>query len=172
MRTLFGALAALAALAILASVVWAAAVRPQLHQQADSALRTQLDAMVATVNQLPVIPTASVPVTAAQATSTLQADLPASVPVQNPQVTFSGGRVTVTFTAYGFDGAASTALSTRDGRLVATATEVDGPLSMVESGDELEATINGALGTLRHDVSFKQITLQNGVLTVSLKGNA
>ncbi len=150
---------------------WAAVIRPQLHQQIEGTLRSQLDGVVATVNQQPYIPTTTRSIPAADVTATLQGQIPSGLPVQNMHVSFSGGRVIVSFTTNGFDGAVSTALRAKNGRLVAAATEVDGPLALVESGSEMEQVINDGLGKVRTDISVKQVTLDNDVMTVAINGN-
>jgi hypothetical protein len=150
---------------------WAAIIRPQLHQQLDDALRAQLNGIVTTVNQQPVVPTTTVNITASQVTQTLQTQLPSSLPIQDLRVSFGGGRVSVAFTTGGFAGAVSTALTVHNGRLVASATEVDGPLALVESGGDMEQALNAALGKLRTDVTVKQITLDKDTMSVAVKGN-
>jgi hypothetical protein len=150
---------------------WAAVIRPQLHQQIEGTVRSGLDGVVAIVNQPLPIPSITQTISAADVTATLQQQIPSGVPVQNMHVSFSGGRVIVSFTTNGFDGAVSTALRANNGRLVAAATEVDGPLAMVESGDEMEQTINAALGKLRKDIKVKQVTLDQDVMTVAINGN-
>jgi hypothetical protein len=148
-----------------------------LHQQVDGTLRSQLDSVVALANHAPVVdPSQSIMTVtqtypAAEETSTLQQQIPSGVPVQNVHVSFSGGRVTVSFTTNGFDGAFSTALRAQNGRLVVAATEVDGPLALVESGGEMEQAINDALGRLRTDITVKQVTLDKDVMTVSVSGH-
>lgn len=164
------ALVALALLALLGVGAWSAAIRPSLHQQVDTVLRTQMLSMVATVNSVPAIQSTTVSMTGDQATASLQAGIPSGVPLQNVQVTFQGGYTVVSFTTYSLNGTVSTQLVTTNGRLAATNSTVDGPVGLVESGGELQDTLNAALGTLRHDVTIKQVTEQNNVLTVAVKG--
>jgi hypothetical protein len=174
---LIGLLIALLVLLLGGTAAWAAVLRPQLHQQIDGTLRSQLDTVVATVNaQVMVDPsqpnlTITRPVSAADVTGALQQQIPSGVPVQNVHVNFSDGRVIVSFTTNGFDGAVSTALHANNGRLEAVATEVDGPLALVESGDEMERTINAAMSKLRTDIKVKQVTLDKDVMTVAINGN-
>lgn len=164
------ALVLIALLALLGVGAWSAAIRPQLHQQVDAVLRAQALSMVATVNRVPAIPSTTVSLTGDQATANLQASVPSDVPLQNVQVSFQGGRTVVSFTTYGMNGTVSTQLVTANGRLAATNTTVDGPVGLVESGGELQDTLNAALGTLRHDVTIKQVSEQNNTLTVAIKG--
>lgn len=159
-----------ALLALLSVLVWSTAIRPQLHQHVDALMRAQMLAMVATINRAPAIPTTTVSVSGDQATANLQGGIPSDVPIQNVQVAFQGGRTFVSFTTYGLSGSAATELAATNGRLTATNTTVDGPVGLLESGGELQDTLNAALGTLRHDVTIKQVTEQNNTLTVSIKG--
>lgn len=170
-RVLVGLLVALIVLVVGVGGVWGMILRPQLHQQIDGAVRAQITAMVTTVNHQPLIPSTTATFTAATATQSLQQRMPASVPIQNIQVAFSGGRVTVSFTTDGFDGAVSTQLVARNGRLVAVATEVDGPMALVETGSDLETALNASLGGLRTDITVQQVTLDKNVMAVSVKGN-
>jgi hypothetical protein len=80
--------------------------------------------------------------------------------------------VALSFQAYGTSDAISTALGVSNGKLVAAATQIDGPLALVESGGELEATLNEALGRMRGDVRFTQVSVNGGVMTVSIKRSA
>lgn len=171
-------LALFALLFICACGAWAAAIRPRLHQQVDTALRAQFGDLVATANQASQlasavqqpIPTITFSIPAGQVTQDLRQQLPSDVPVKNPHVSFSGGRAVLSFTTYGGDGAISTALAIRNGRLFVTATEVDGSLALIESGSELQQAINDALGNVRSDISVKQVTLDKDVMTVTVKG--
>ncbi len=128
--------------------------------------------MIATFNQLPAVPTTNLTVTADDATAGLQANISSDVPVQNVHVSFQGGRTTVAYTAYGVSGAVSTSLVAASGRLTAQDTTVDGPMGLVESGSELQTALNDTLANLRHDISVQQVSEQNGVLTVAVKGTA
>jgi hypothetical protein len=171
-RIALGALIVVALLALVGVGIWAAVLRPQLHQKADSALRAQLASMVATFNRLPAVPTTNVTVTSDDATAGLQANISSNVPVQNVHVSFQTGRTSVAYTAYGVSGAVSTSLVASNGRLSAQDTAVDGPIGLVENGSELQAALNDALANMRHDITVQQVSEQNGVLTVAVKGNA
>jgi hypothetical protein len=177
-RILLIVLAVVVVLVAACTGAWGLIVRPALHQSVDTALRTQLDGFVDSYNALPQLSqlrgssrsvSLSVTVQATDVTASIQQQAAQQSAIKNPQVTFANGRATLSFQAYGTDEAISTALSATNGKLLVAATRVDGPLAIVETGSELEATLNEALGRMRTDISFTQLTLHGGVMTVSLK---
>lgn len=171
-RIALGAVIAVALLALIGAGAWAAVIRPQVHQQVDSALRSQLSSMVATLNRMPIVPTTNLSVTSDDATATLQSGISSGVPVQNVQASFQDGRTTVSYTVLGISGTVSSALVASNGRLEAQDATVGGPMALVENSSELQAALTDTLANLRHDITVRQVTEQNGVLTVSVKGNA
>jgi hypothetical protein len=164
-------LALLLVLLACASGAWAVAVRPALHQQVDSAIRSQLDSLVVGFNAQHFVPTVSVPLTAQQATDSVAQDVTSSTPLRNVQIHFTGGQAVIDYSVYGTDGAVATTLVTSNGRLLASQTRVDGLVSLIESADELQAALNSELGKLRTDVKITGVSLDNDVMTLSVKGN-
>lgn len=165
--------AALAIVIALCAGSWGLLLRPALHGQIDGTLRSQVSGLVSQVNQqqgLQSLPSATLTVKAQDVTRELQAATSSDSPVRNVKASFSGGRIGVSFTSFGGDGALSTVFVVNNGRISASATRVDGALALIESGDEAESAMNDALSNLRTDVIITQISSDNDVLSVGIKG--
>ena len=72
--------------------------------------------------------------------------IPKDSAVSNITVSFANGQEIISYSFWGSSGKASTNLSVVNGHAVARGTSVDCPLCFIETGDEMEATFNSALG--------------------------
>jgi hypothetical protein len=139
------ALITLVLLGIVGTLAWASVIRPTLHQRVESALRANLDTGAAAVVS---VPRGTHTLSAATVNAYLAAHPVTDSPLSEPEMHFTGGRAVLSFTLLGERGSVSTALYALNGRLYASGTIVDGWLSVVENGDEMQATINEALSYL------------------------
>lgn len=156
--------------------LWALVVRPALHQQADSALHTALDDGVSQIPQAPpFLPIGALPtytftytLTASQADTLLQSQLPADLPISNVHVHFQQGTTLITYSTAGQQGTITTHLVIANGRVSAQGTTVDGPLGWVESGDEFQRTANQSLSNIPTMYHINSLSANNDNLNVSL----
>ncbi|HEX9413510.1 MAG TPA: hypothetical protein VF916_08395 [Ktedonobacterales bacterium] len=154
---------------------WAAVVRPAIHAQVDRAIGTALDTAVANVPAVPaealqlVGPTFVV--TEADTNAALQHDLPATGKPDELAVSYLPGAVEVRYLARGWRGTIQTTLLVRSGQLVATNTRVSGILAWVETGAELQSTVNQALTQLeaKTPFGFEAVAITTGHLAITLK---
>jgi hypothetical protein len=158
-------LLALLALGIVGALAWASMIRPALHQRVDSLLRANLDTAAAAVV---AVPPGTYSVTADSFNAYLAEHPMANSPLTDPQVRFADGRVIVTFGLLGERGSVSTVFQVVNGRLFASSTIVEGWLSMVESGDEMQAALNEALSYLPASEHVRGAQANNDLLVITV----
>ncbi len=163
-------LIALVVVAVLAAAslgAWAFVVRPILHAQVDGALRGALGRVVEQIP--PNVPGDTYSVPASTLTNLLHQRLPADAPVSNVRVEFSGdGTMSVLYRVAGQNDSVTTHLVADHGRLHAQATTVNGLLSLVESGDEMEAALNGALSRISPQDTISGIAVHDNTLFITV----
>jgi zinc-ribbon domain len=168
----------LAALAVLATGAWGLAVRPTLHAQVDGAIGQGLGQAVASVpsvtDQMLEVGGPTFFATDADVNALLQRYLPSSSGLDAVTVTFQPGVVLVTYSAYGLSGTVQTTLQVRGGQLQTTQTQVSGIMGWVETGEELQARVNQALGQLSSKTphGFRSVRVGIGKITVVLNTGA
>lgn len=174
-RGLLGIAIAMLLVLVLAGTVWALAVRPFVHAQVDGAIGTGLEQAIGAIPPIPdqalqVLGT-RFSVSAADVNAVVANELPRGQGLDNMAVTFNAGDVVLSYSAYGQPGTIQTTLQVRQGALVATGTQVSGLLGWVESGDELQATLDRALSQLQTKTphGFQSVAVAPGVLTVVLR---
>jgi hypothetical protein len=167
-------------LACICAGAWGLVIRPALHTQVDSALRTQMNnladqASVALVQDgIPLIQAHGGSLVGEVDAPTLNQQIAESASAQNQvsntHVSFADGQVKITFDANNQQNSISTSLTTDSaGHLVARGTTVTGTLALIESGPELESAINDALSRLPPNAKspnpqFTGVTMDNDVL--------
>ena len=174
-------------LACVCAGAWGLVIRPALHNQVDSAMRTQMNAL-ADQASLKLVQD-GIPLIQAHGGSFVgQVDAPtlnqqiaanasAQSPVTNTHVSFSDGQLKITFNSNNQQNSIATSLTTDSaGHLIARGTTVTGLIALIESGPELESAINDALHRLPPNAQspnpqFKSITLEDNVLkyTIAVK---
>jgi hypothetical protein len=170
-------------LACVCAGAWGLVIRPAVHNQVDSSIRTQMNALADQAGDklieegIPLIRAnggsyaGSVP--AGTLNDAIKANAPAQSPVSNTQVSFSEGQVRITFDSNNQQNSVSTSLATASGHLVARNTTVTGLIALFESGPELESAINDALSRLPPNAQspnpqFSSVTLADDVLSYTL----
>lgn len=161
-RALLVGLSVLLVLSSLGVLAWVVMLRPAIHSRLDAELRNRL---TAAVEQVPSLSPGTYPISATTVTKDLH-PAPQS-PLKDPRIHFQSGRLILSYTLYG-TGSISTMLMAQNGRLIASNTIVDGSLSLVESGDEIQAAINDALVALPASDRVRTITASNDLLVVTL----
>jgi hypothetical protein len=163
----------LAVLAVIAGGLWSLLVRPALHSQVDGLIGQSLDQAVARVPQisaddLPAL--GSIPVTAGDINAELQQALPSGSRLNSVTVLFRSGMVVGTYSAYGTTGTVQTTLQVQGGQLQVAGTQVSGPLGWVETGDELQATLNQGLAQLSSKTphGFDSVSVGENSITLVL----
>lgn len=172
-RGLLAGVLALGLLVGLAAGVWALAVRPTLHAQVDGSIDSGLSSVI---GRLPAITDSQLRSgqifrgSETDANTVLAKDIVPNSGLDSATVSFQQGQVVVTYVALGQQGTISTTLQVQGGQLEATNTQVDGELSWVETGDELQATINRALQHVQAKTphGFKSVQVDGGQITVVL----
>ncbi len=164
----------LGVLAGIAASVWGLAIRPTAHARVDGAISRALQQGVARVP--PVPPQAlragltSFEATESEVNAELRQDLNSGQGLESVSVSFQSGVVVLTYTAYGMTGTIRARPRVQGGALQITQTHVSGPLGWVESGDELQATVNQGLAPLRSKTpyGFKSVSVAGGVIRLAL----
>jgi hypothetical protein len=172
-------------LACVCAGAWGVVIRPALHNQVDSAMRTQMNNLAdqasrALVDAIPTIQSKGGSFVGSVAASTLNEQIAASAssqnPVSNTRVSFANGQLKITFDSNNQQNSITTTLGTASGHLVARGTTVTGLIALIESGPELESAINDALSRLPPNAKspnpqFSGVTLADDVLsyTIALK---
>lgn len=163
----------LAVLAGLAVGLWGLVVRPSLHSQVDGAIATALGSMVdrfpaITDRELTVVQTFRA--SESDANVLLQRDVVPNSGLDSATVALRQGQIVVTYATFGQAGTIYTTLQVQGNQLVATHTQVDGIASWVETGDELQFTINQALQQLQTKTphGFRSVVVNGGQIVVVL----
>lgn len=164
-RLLTGCLATLAVLLAVAIGTWVVIIRPVAHTIADHELRNTLEGAT---SQAPVFPPGTISVTEAQINQLLAGHNFGRVPIRQATAQFRGGAVNIIYALPITGGTVTTTLVARAGRLFAENTHVEGLAGLIETGDELQVTLNDALALLPRDDSFGSVTAQNGTLSVTI----
>jgi hypothetical protein len=148
---------------------WALAIHPSLHTSLDTQMRSALDSGVRQAFEQPGA-TSKGPQTipAAFLNGIITAVLPKDSPVSNVAVAFANNQVIITYAFWGGNGTVSTTLAVQNGRVVAHGTSVDCPLCLIESGDEMEATFNDALGYIPKSVNVTGVATNGDALVVTI----
>jgi hypothetical protein len=135
--------AVLAALIIGLIAAWTLIVQPALHNTADSQIRSALSSVVSSVpgNIAP----GTYYVTQGEVNQQLQQLLPSDSPIKNLQAQFVNGNIVISYSFLGSAGTVTTTPYLVNQRVQVQNTRVDGLLSSVESGNQLESAFNSAL---------------------------
>jgi len=150
---------------------WALVIRPAVHTAVDSSLRAALDnAVQTTTADITVVPNGQYTLPAAAFDAEIQRQLPTDSHISDAHLDFTRDGVRVTYRFFGRPGSITTHLAASDGHVVARGTTVEDVLSLVESGDEMEATLNEALGRLPSRYRVTGIRAANHTLIVSIGG--
>ena len=150
---------------------WALVIRPAVHTAVDSSLRAALDnAVQTTTADITVVPNGQYTLPAAAFDAEIQRQLPTDSHISDAHLDFIRDGVRVTYRFFGRPGSITTHLAASDGHVVARGTTVEDVLSLVESGDEMEATLNEALGRLPSRYRVTGIRAANHTLIVSIGG--
>jgi hypothetical protein len=164
-RLLTGCLVTLAILLAVAIGTWVVIIRPVAHTIVDHELRNTLEGAT---SQVPVFPPGTISVTEAQINQLLAGHNFGRVPIRQTTAKFRGGAVNIIYALPITGGTVTTKLVARNGRLFAEDTHVEGLAGLIETGDELQVTLNDALALLPQDDSFGSVTAQNGTLSVTI----
>lgn len=133
----------LAALIIGLIAAWALVVQPALHNTADSQIRSALSSVVSSVpgNVAP----GTYYVTQSDVNQQLQQLLPSDSPIKNLQAQFVNGNIVISYSFLGSTGTVTTTPYLVNQRVQVQNTRVDGLLSSVESGNQLQSDFNSAM---------------------------
>ncbi|MGE5333684.1 MAG: hypothetical protein ACM3N4_03210, partial [Nitrososphaerota archaeon] len=168
-RTLIALSLATLLLVALLACGWAALLRPALHTAVDQRLRASL---AAEVDKVPVIPAGYPPITRTitdtafnqqSGTPNNQGDM------KDIRVHFLPGEVTMTYLLWGRPGKISTHVVAANGRLFVQNTQVDGWLTQVESGSELQDALNASLARLPAQDYVESVVVGDGTLTITMR---
>lgn len=160
------------ALACVLLGVWALVIQPAIHRTVDTALRSQLDAVVSQTAAAAVIPSGSYSLTAAQVADALNGPSSGQIPVQNVVVHFANGTASVDYTVFGTAGSVSTHPTAENGVLVFKGTTVSGLLAVVESGGDVESALNSATAKLGPNLKVTTISAANDTLQATITNSA
>jgi hypothetical protein len=169
-------------LACVCAGAWGLVLRPSLHNQVDGAIRAQMDnladqANAALIDAIPQIQARGGTFAGSVSASTLNQQIAASAssqsPVSNTHVSFADDQLKITFDSNNQQNSITTTLGTASGHLVARGTTVTGLIALVESGPELESSINDALSRLPPNAQsanpqFASVTLADDVLSYTI----
>ncbi len=164
-RLLTGCLITLAILLVVAIGTWIVIIRPVAHTIADDELRVRLENVT---SHAPILPPGTVSLTESQVDGLLAGRVFGRIPVRSVNARFRGGTAGVTYSLPITGGSVTTKLVARDGRLFAEDTHVEGLAGLIESGDELQVTLNEALALLPAADYVGSVSAKNGTLTVTI----
>lgn len=159
---------ALATLLIGLVAAWALIIQPALHNAADAQLR---NALASAVSNVPGhAPAGHYFIKQDDMNSTLQQLLPADAPIKNLQARFSDGAIVFTYSFLGGTGSVTTEPYASGGDLRVQGTRVDGLLSLVESGDQLENVFNDALSKVPEQGKINSVSVTGDRIEVTVVG--
>lgn len=159
----------------LAVGAWSLVLRPALHAQADGALANGIGTLVAGVPPIPeqalLIAGPKVTISEASTNDALR-QVAGAAGMQNVvAVRYAPGVVHVQYDVRGNTGEITMQPRARDGRIEVVNVHVTGILGWVESGQELQATLNRELAPLSGKTphGFAVLIVAAGQVTVTLK---
>lgn len=151
---------------------WAFIIRPPIHAQVDSSLRSSLNSAIepvtARISQLPRGQTLQLTVSASEVDQQIQRHMPAGSSISDVRLHFANDSVQISYVLNGSVGAITTHLQITQGRLQAQATTVDYPLAFVEDGNEMEGAINDAFARLQVSITILAVGATNETLTLKV----
>lgn len=174
-RVALALLLTLAVLAAIAAAAWGLIIRPAIHTQVDNAIGGALNSAIASLPSVPeqalLAVGSKVTISQDETNALLQRELPQNTGLVGASVAYQPGVIEMTYSAYGQSGTIDTSLQVQGSQVVATNTQVNGVLGWVESGSELQTTLNQALGQLQNKTphGFQSVQVSNGQLTVILR---
>lgn len=159
-------------LVVLAACGWSAFLRPALHAAVDQRLRVGL---VEQLDNIPVVPAGMPPIT--RTITDTQLNRQASTDnnqnnqgdMKDIRIHFLPGEVLMTFRFWGSPGSISTHIVARSGRLYLENTQVEGWLAQIETGAELQDTLNVSLEHVPAQDYVDSVVVGNGTLTLTLR---
>jgi hypothetical protein len=160
---------------VLVAAAWSLVLRPPLHAQADGALARGLGALVAGVPAIPeqALQVAGPRVTVSEAsTNDVLAQAAATSGMPNwVTVRYEPNVVRVHYAVRGNGGDITMQPRVRNGQIEVENVHVSGILGWIESGPELQATLNRELAPLSGKTphGFAAVSVVMGELTVTLK---
>lgn len=154
---------------VLVACGWAALLRPALHTAVDQRLRSGL---TAEIDKVPAIPAGYPPIT--RSISDTEFNRQAGTPnnqgdLKDVRIHFLPGEVTMTYMLWGSPGKISAHVVAVNGRVFVQNTQVAGWLAQIETGDELQDTLNQSLAHLPAQDYVDSIIVGNGTLTMTLR---
>lgn len=173
-----GAIGCLMAIVIVLLVVgtgWLFVVRPYLHNMAQNELDTALNSATSQVEMIPpqlLQGQGPIAVRENAINNAIVLNLTPSGPVQQPttQITPSGIRIGFKLNYQGISapGAITAVPKVQNGHLMMTNVNVEGPLSLIMSSDEMAATLNKHIADMQSHLnhSVQQVTLKQGEMDI------
>lgn len=171
MLAALGVIVLILAMAAAAGAIFA---RPQLHQAVDSKVRGALHQAVSQIptpdtTQLAPGQTIHYQITAAEVNDRVQSELGGNSGISNAQVQFINGQLVATVTAQGQQGTVTTDLAIESGRLRAQNTQVSCPLCLVESNDDMQASLNDSLNSIPSQYYVTQFTVNPDTIDLTVQ---
>ncbi|MFI5272517.1 MAG: zinc ribbon domain-containing protein [Ktedonobacterales bacterium] len=152
---------------------WTLLIRPPLHAKMDGGIRSALNTLVDTVNarvaQLPPGASGTITVTAADLNAQLITQATARVPIHGVSLDFTDGGVDLNYALGNSQGRLFARLAASGGRLLAQAATVSGPLKLIESGDELQLSVEGALSRLDSALYIVGVRIIDHTLSIKVR---
>ncbi|HEV2238889.1 MAG TPA: hypothetical protein VGR57_19680 [Ktedonobacterales bacterium] len=161
--------------ALLVAGTWGLVVRPAVHAQADSALASGIGALIASV---PAIPEQALQFTGptftvseASTNDLLRQAAPAVNGMQTLTARYTPGVARVHYAARGWAGDITMRPLVRGGQIAVEDVHVTGILGWIESGPELQVTLNRQLAALTGKTphGFASLSVATGQMMVTLK---
>lgn len=151
---------------------WALVIRPAVHAAVDGQLQRALDTAIEQAApasaSIPPGTRLSITISAADVNADINSEL-GDVPVKNVQVHFhDGGYINTSYSLLGSGAIVTQLVPLANGRVEAVNTDVTGPLTLVESSDEMTRTFDEALGRLPAQYHVSQITVSNDTLKIGV----
>jgi hypothetical protein len=170
-----GCLMAIVIVLLVVGAGWLFAVRPYLHSIAQNELDTALNSATSQISMVPpqlLQGQGPIPIRENALNNALVLNLTPSGPVQQPttQITPNGIRIGFRLQYQGISapGAITALPVAQNGQLKATKVNVEGPLSLIMSNDEMTATLNKHFADMQAHLnhSVQQVTLKQGEMDV------
>jgi hypothetical protein len=171
-RTLIAFAIAAILLLVLMACGWSAFLRPALHTAVDQRLREGLSAEM---SKVPVIPPGFPPITRTITDADFNRQASGGAGQNNQgdmkdiRIHFLPGEVTMTYRLWGSPGKITTHIVTVNGRLFVQNTRVEGWLTQIENGDELQDTLNQSLARLPAQDYVENVIVGDGTLTLTIR---
>ena len=154
--------------AVAGVLVWRLAIEPSVRDFSREQLNEGAAEQVQQITRVPVLPSGELVVTSDEINAQLRENADLYAPITDPRIEIAPSGIEVSFKLYRFRSTYRGKLAARDGRLVVTDAEADGPAARVLRIDDVAAVVEQQLAALlaRSNLRAVDVELRDGAMAI------